>query len=116
MKIEQFETIYDKVKHLLQTELKYRTSDDALVCRIWFDHLKFTKEIDPHKITAVDFLMLMRDGGLPSMDTITRARRKVQQEHPSLKSIESLIVTERERKKWVEKMKSDNPISENNVK
>lgn len=68
-----------KVESLLMQSSQYRNNDDALVVRFWWDEL-------PNKeISAKDFLIQYKLGNLTSADTITRARRKLQELYPHLR-------------------------------
>lgn len=76
--------IYDIVLNLLKADEKYRNSDNKLVVRIWYDEMyKIGK--NPKSLSFTDFLTFYRDEKLTSADSITRARRKVQEEHPELR-------------------------------
>lgn len=77
-------TMYERVKHLLIKKTDYRDDDNLLVCRIWWDELLELKFV-PEQMTAMEFLVLYRDQKLTSSDTITRARRKVQEENEHLR-------------------------------
>lgn len=76
--------IYDTVKTLLIAKQDYRDSDNLLVVRMWYDELKLS-HINAKDITAIQFMEMYRDEKLTSADTITRARRKVQEENISLR-------------------------------
>ncbi len=76
--------IYDTVKTLLIAKQDYRDSDSLLVVRMWYDELKLS-HINAKDITAIQFMEMYRDEKLTSADTITRARRKVQEENISLR-------------------------------
>jgi len=72
---------FNKVKHLLETDKKYRDNDRVLVLRFWNDELKMMR-MDCKKITALDFFIEFLDADkITSSDLITRARRKVNQLH-----------------------------------
>lgn len=77
-------TMYERVKHLLIKKSDYRDDDNLLVCRVWWDELLELKFV-PEQMTAMEFLVLYRDQKLTSSDTITRARRKVQEENEHLR-------------------------------
>ena len=72
---------FNKVKHLLETDKKYRDNDRILIVRFWNDELKMLR-MECKKITALDFFMVFMDEDkITSSDYITRARRKVNQLH-----------------------------------
>lgn len=81
---ERVQTLQQRVKSLLLKEGKYRDSDDMLIARIWSNHLE-ASNFNPKTMTAYEFLCQLAIGELPSADAITRARRKVQEENPSLR-------------------------------
>ena len=53
-------------------------------------------------MSAIDFLQIMVNGNLPSPDTITRARRKIQEKHPELRGVN-----------YVERQKLEKQVREN---
>ena len=61
-----------------------RDNDDKLVAIIWHNYLKEHGH-DPNQMTGVDVLTHVFNGWLPSSDTITRARRKLQETQPALR-------------------------------
>lgn len=73
-------TMYDLVKNILETDTKARENDMLLylqVCKL--------KNLDA---VAQPFYIVMqrsKELGLPSYETVSRARRKVQEEHEELK-------------------------------
>lgn len=69
---------YDIVKGLLSQE-RFRDDDELLVVRIWHDELE-AQDIKPKEITGYELLTHIKDRKVTPADTITRARRKVQEE------------------------------------
>ena len=68
-----------KVKRLLDSHKKYRDSDNVLMAKVWYD--------DAIKLglrTTYEFLKALKRGELTSWESITRARRKLQELHPYL--------------------------------
>jgi len=55
-----------------------------------------------NEMSAIEFLEVMVNGNLPSPDTITRARRKIQEKHPELRGV-----------KYEEKQKFEKQVREN---
>lgn len=80
--IKKFKNTYDIVKSLLQEDYVrskdelYRDNDELLVVRFWCDELK-QKNIVVKSLGAIEFMKLYRDGLITSADSISRARRKV---------------------------------------
>ena len=77
-------TTYNTVKKLLEQFPKYRDNDELLVVQIWYNELK-AKGMDVKAISGMDLLNYYKDGNLTTADVITRARRKVMEEHESLR-------------------------------
>ena len=73
-----------KIMDLLISNPLYRKSDNALLARIWHDHLKFRI----NSMTAVDLLKELQKGNLPNHRTIVRTRAKLQSDNPYLKEEE----------------------------
>ena len=67
------------VKQLLEQDPELRDSDRKLMAVIWNNHIH-----NPNQLSTFDFLHHLYVGDLPSYESITRARRKVQQENPHL--------------------------------
>ena len=84
----KIKTMYERVKELLikdnNNPYKYRDNDNALVVRIWWDEV-IAKGFAPEQLTITEFFILYRDEKITSADTITRARRKVQEENEHLR-------------------------------
>lgn len=74
----------DKVKAYLEKYPYLRDNDDRLVSTVWYFELK-AKGRDPYHITAVDFFNHLSAGDLTTNEAITRARRKMQEEHEHLR-------------------------------
>ena len=91
--------ILDKVINLLTNHPSLRDSDERLTANIWYNHTKNVKEID-----AVTLLSRFAKGNLPSYESISRCRRKIQEEKPELRG-----------KKW-EKRHSKQKIIKKQIK
>lgn len=72
------QTIKDKVQDLLTRFPHLRDSDEKLCANIWHSQI-------PAGISAKDYLQLYADGKLPSSESITRCRRKIQEDNPDLR-------------------------------
>ena len=77
--MSQLKAIFDRVLHLLEKDSKYRDNDQLLVARIWWEELQ-AKGINSDDITATQFMAMYRDEKLTSSDSITRCRRKINEE------------------------------------
>ena len=72
-----FETVEATVRKVMSNEPKTRSNDKLLVCRVY-------EELGVNTLYT-SFYDVMMLKGLPSTETITRCRRKIQ-EHGDLKS------------------------------
>ena len=77
---EKMSKILDQVVNLLTEYPSLRDSDDRLTATIWYQYTKNVKEID-----AMTLLRRFAAGELPSYESISRCRRKVQEEKPKLR-------------------------------
>lgn len=76
----EIKTIMDQVYNLLKDYPHLRDCDNKLVANIW------NKEMKNFNVTdAFDFLQLYADKKITTADSITRARRKIQELHPELR-------------------------------
>lgn len=88
--------MYDKVADMLSMSEESRDSD-----RVLYHHLCYKANKDAlMSITAEEFILHPDKYGFPNYDSVTRARRKVQQEHPEFRSC--VVVTEGRFKNWKE--------------
>ena len=69
-----------EIQHALQKHPVLRDNDNRLIANIWFKKLP---NIDV--LTGKDLLMHIAKGKLPSFESISRCRRKIQQEDRSLR-------------------------------
>lgn len=81
---EQIDSVYDVVLKLL-TDLPHLRDDDyKLVANVWCMELGGSKKVA--ELNGFELLAIISAGDkLTSSDSITRARRKVQEENPSLR-------------------------------
>jgi len=70
----------DKVVNLLTDHPSLRDSDERLAANIWYNNIKNVDEID-----AITLLSRFAEGKLPSYQSISRCRRKIQEEKPHLR-------------------------------
>lgn len=73
----------DKVEELLKTFKKLRDNDAKLIANFWYYEIADDKTF--HEITAEQLLHMFAQGFLTSPETITRCRRKVQEQSPGLR-------------------------------
>lgn len=77
--------IQDRVERLLKAKPQDRNSDFALI----LDYID-TYCVDSEEITLKEALKHAKDFNVPSFESITRARRKVQELHPELRADEKV--------------------------
>ena len=86
----------DKVVNLLTDHPSLRDSDERLAANIWYNNIKNVDEID-----AITLLSRFAEGKLPSYESISRCRRKIQEEKPELRG-----------KKWAKRHSKQKIIKE----
>jgi hypothetical protein len=74
------------VESLLTEKAHLRDNDEKLVANVLYQFLMLGKH-DPHTISAFQLLNLYADGNLPTVDYITRIRRKLQETNPVLRGL-----------------------------
>lgn len=84
--MKRISKIYDHVVSLLKEQDKYRDSDTALSVRIWYDELS-RRGVDIHSEPIAEFFKMYRDEQVSNADSITRARRKAQEEQEELRGV-----------------------------
>jgi hypothetical protein len=82
--MSKISTIYNVVLEKLYKSERYRDDDNLLVVSIWWNEVE-KMGYDGRQMSAFQFMSLYKLGEITSADTITRARRKVQEEHPHLR-------------------------------
>ena len=80
--LKQILKVQEQVQILLETYPKLRDNDVRLVASYYYNNIS-----NINQISAIDFLQIMVNGNLPSPDTITRARRKIQEKYPELRGV-----------------------------
>ena len=74
--------ILPTVKNLLTEVPSLRDSDERLMATIWFKNIG---EDNIKSLSAINLLQKLADGKLPSYESISRCRRKIQEEKPELR-------------------------------
>ena len=70
----------DRVVRLLTIKSDLRDNDRRLICNIWWKSVS-----NPELLMFEDFIKLYIKGDVPESDSITRCRRKVQEENKDLR-------------------------------
>jgi len=73
-----------RVKRVLQDNPTTRDNDNKLTAIIWHQELK-EKGHDPNLLSAQGFVKMYYEGKLTNSESITRARRKLQELHRELR-------------------------------
>tara|TARA_R100000781_G_C4063124_1_gene121756 strand:+ start:774 stop:1082 length:309 start_codon:yes stop_codon:yes gene_type:complete len=89
----------EEVKQLLIDKPHLRDSDPKLISTYWWLELK-RKDIDPNKMSGLDFMKMFAYGKLTNIKTIERMRRKLQEEHPELRGKLHKIRKEEIQNQW----------------
>ena len=95
--MEELKTITDIVETIMQTAEETRNNDNLLYLRL-LDVLGKHHGIDYIHMTVIDFFRLLPELNIPTIETVSRIRRKVQQEKPELKSNAEVTAFRAERK------------------
>ena len=72
--------LVDRVTGLLTAKSDLRDNDRRLICNIWWKSVS-----NPELLMFEDFIKLYIKGKVPESDSITRCRRKVQEEKKELR-------------------------------
>jgi hypothetical protein len=93
-----------EVEILLKKHKHLRDDDNKLWANVCFKHCK-KLGFKPHEQTAMEFLALLSSGSLPSFESISRCRRKLQEQHPQLRG-DKYQERQGEQKKVIEQIKA----------
>lgn len=83
--MEELKTTTDIVETIMQTAEETRNNDNLLYLRL-LDVLGKHRGIDYIHMTVIDFFRRLPELDIPTIETVSRLRRKVQQENPELKA------------------------------
>lgn len=79
-------SVTDSVEVILKADPKTRNCDNLLYIRFLDELSRKEGKVDYLHMTVLNFLDRASELGVPSKETVSRTRRKLQQEHPELKS------------------------------
>jgi len=79
--INQISNLQSQVTTLLTNNEALRDNDAKLISTIW------SKQVNVSEISAMEFIIQLSSGNLKSTESITRARRLVQQNNPALRGL-----------------------------
>lgn len=77
-------TFRDYIIGLLEKKPELRESDNHLIATVWYKEAR-AKGLDLEKLSAFEFLKMVKAGDFTTTESIQRARRKAQEEHPHLR-------------------------------
>ena len=93
-----------EVETLLKKHQHLRDDDNKLWANICFSHCQ-KLGFKPKEQTAMEFLSLLSSGQLPSFESISRCRRKLQEQYPQLRG-KKYGERQGEQKKVIEQIKA----------
>ena len=76
--------IYERVKKVLTNSPKTRENDTVLMATLWNEDIT-TGVVRPD--SAVGFIQTLSAGALTNWESVTRVRRKIMEEDPSLRGL-----------------------------
>ena len=94
---QKMTNILDQIKILLTNHSHLRDDDEKLMATMWFKHMGEKLE----SMSAFDLLKQLSTSNLPSYESISRCRRKLQEECPELRG-----------EKWGKRHKSQENVIE----
>lgn len=89
--------LYDTVKHILTSYPDTRNSDKALIGEV-LRHIGAVTTVEHFGDKEAILLDRLLSGSIPSFESITRARRKVQELHTELEATSSEVRSARKQK------------------
>jgi hypothetical protein len=83
--VNEIKELCEKVVTLLRSHSHLRDSDKRLVANIWVLEVTSIYKKPIENISSLEFLNCVAEGKLTNYDSISRARRKVQEQYPDLR-------------------------------
>ncbi|HIJ12067.1 TPA: hypothetical protein HA278_08480 [Candidatus Woesearchaeota archaeon] len=77
--------VLDIVTALLKKHSHLRDSDEKLMANVWFQFVSKDDAFEVKRMTAMQLLEELSRGNLPSYESISRCRRKVQEQNEGLR-------------------------------
>ena len=78
-------TTKELITKLLTEQPYIRDRDNSLIAEVWTKEIAKLDNFDYESLSAIDLLCIISCDTLTSPESITRCRRKVQQENPALR-------------------------------
>lgn len=94
--MKRLKELSTRVKEILEANERARNSDNVLYLHVLRSY-GAEKGLDIDKMSVPMLLLHCKDMGLPSLESMGRARRKVQQLYPHLRSCDEVQAVKEER-------------------
>ena len=94
--MKRLKELSNRVKNVLEKNVSARNSDNVLYLHVLRSYGE-EKGLDIDKMSVPMLLLHCKDMGLPSLESMGRARRKVQELYPHLKSCDEVQAVKEER-------------------
>lgn len=88
--------ITDDVRDILETDAASRDSDNILMYK-YLGVIGNRMNVDFDRVSVTSFFKNVGKNGIPSLETVGRCRRKLQEKHPELRGSEYVDRKRRER-------------------
>lgn len=86
----------DLVYNILVQDADARNSDNILYCKV-LEYYGKRLNIDFNRVSVVSFFRCVKRAGIPTIETVGRCRRKVQEQHADLMGTEKVMAARRDR-------------------
>ena len=78
-------SVLDIVTALLKKHPHLRDSDEKLMANVWYQFVSRDDNFEVRRMTAMQLLEELSKGNMPSYESISRCRRKIQEKEESLR-------------------------------
>lgn len=86
----------DLVYNILLNDADARNSDNVLYCKV-LEYYGKRLDIDFNRVSVVSFFKTVRRAGIPSIETVGRCRRKIQEQHAELMGDDDVTILRQDR-------------------
>ena len=90
--------VSDLVLRILQQDADTRDSDDILYCRV-LEHYGKRMGVDFNRVSTISFFKNARRYKIPSIETVGRCRRKMQEEYTDVRGTDNTVRKRQDRAK-----------------
>ena len=84
--MSELKTTTDMVRVIMTADPKTRSCDNLLYIRFLDELSRVKGDVDYLQMTVLQFFANISELGVPTIETVGRCRRKLQQEYPDLKA------------------------------